>query len=341
MDRQTLIAQALEGEPAYRVKQAQAALFKAGWHSWADATTLSKGLREKLKDVPWSVVFLEKITETRDGTKKALLRLWDGHAIECVLLPNAREAHTICISSQVGCAMKCRFCATGSMGIVRSLSMDEIVDQYRFWAEYLEKNDQTRDRITNLVYMGMGEPMANYEAVRDSLRMLLENTEIGPTRMTVSTVGVMAGLRKLVADSTWPAVRVAISLHSAVPETRKDLVKTHQESLYQDLVDWAREYQTRFNARRLYLSFEYVLLGGLNDDKRHAKTLVAYLQKFESPRVNLIPYNSGAWAEFQMTPKETALAFQKILVDSGIPATIRRTTGQEIAAACGQLAVSS
>jgi adenine C2-methylase RlmN of 23S rRNA A2503 and tRNA A37 len=260
----------------------------------------------------------------------------DGACIETVLMTNRRGQWTACVSSQVGCAMKCAFCATGRLGLKRNLTSDEIVDQYRFWKRYIRQMNLT-GRISNVVFMGMGEPLANYENVRQALNLLLANTDLGRTRITVSTVGLVPKLNGLLDDPDWPEVRLAVSLHSADLETRQGLMPTTYDRFLDDLADWCRRYLKKFGNRRHHLTFEYLLLTGVNDDDAHAQKLAAFANQAGKVKINLIPYNatdSGFSGANEITTKH----FADILRKTGVDVTRRRSMGQDIDAACGQLA---
>lgn len=326
--------------PRYRERQVWEALFSPQIRSFDDITTLPRELRERLTETMPFLSFDESrvLVSARKDTLKAWLKLGDGQAIEAVLMKNTRDDWTLCVSSQVGCAMGCTFCATGTMGFKRNLSADEIVDQYRFFLLYLADREEFIGRISNIVYMGMGEPFANYENVRASLNLILAHTDIGPTRITVSSVGHLARLTALLADEKWPPVRLAISLHSAVPETRKKLMPTSYPEFLERLSEWAKRYAARYPEVRRYLTFEYVLLSGVNDDQAHAKALARFANEVGNVRINLIPYNRNANRLTTSTP-DASDAFQTYLKDHGVTVTRRRPMGDDIAAACGQLVV--
>ena len=238
-------------EKPFRWKQIEEALFaipKAGSkspHGWQDLTTLPKAMRETLtREIPWvSYKEVKTLVSAKHDTHKAILRLADGALVETVLMANKRGQWTICVSSQVGCAMQCTFCATGKMGLMRNLTVDEIADQYRFWMEKIEEGQKVpMQRISNVVFMGMGEPLANYENVKQTLLIWLKHTDLGPTHITVSTVGVLPMLEKLLSDPEWPAVRTAISLHSADPKTRHEIVPTSYDQFLPKIEAWTRRY---------------------------------------------------------------------------------------------------
>lgn len=340
MNRSALLDQILEGQPKFRVAQIKDALFNPAFRSWDDLLTLPKELREKLKaqGVPFLTVKTSLLTKNKaNDTVKALLKLHDGTEIETVLMKNARDAWTLCVSSQVGCAMACGFCATGSLGLSRNLSADEIVDQYRYFRHYLADQPGEQKRISNIVYMGMGEPLANYTEVRKSLNALLGNTDIGKTRITVSTVGVLPRLEQILTDEQWPHVRLAVSVHSADAKIRASFMPSSGPDFLPKLIDWSRRYLEHFGNRRHHLTFEYVMLANINDSVNDAKLLAKLVKSIGNVRVNLIPYNT-TMSIFTRSPEERMSAFQGVLRDSGVLFTTRKSQGQDIAAACGQLA---
>ena len=323
-------------------KQATAALFNPSFSGWEDVSSLPDNMRAILEaKVPWMSVKQVLIQESsRQDTFKAALEVEGGQYIESVLMKNARGHWTICVSSQVGCAMRCGFCATGKMGLIRSLDADEIVDQYRFWVAFLRDHSDLSPRVSNVVFMGMGEPMANYHHVRSALNTWLDHTNLGRTRITVSTVGVLPRLEQLLDDTLWPHVRLAVSLHSADPLVRKRIVPTSHDDFLFKLADWARRYLAKFGNRRHHLTFEYVLLSGVNDTDAQAKQLADFVISIGNVRVNLIPYNFTG-VEFQCSNPAQIERFQATLQERGITVTLRRTMGDDIAAACGQLATET
>ena len=309
--------------------------------------------------MPWVTFVDTDVHGNPEGDAvKALLALADGARIETVLMRNRRDQWTVCVSSQVGCAMKCAFCATGKLGLERNLTADEIVDQVRFWRDWLasqglrdigikglssDSTPQTLNppipstRISNIVFMGMGEPMANYEQVKAAIKTILKHTDIGPTRITVSTSGVLPQLEALLGDAEWPDVRLAISLHSADPKTRRELMPTSYETFLDRLRDWALKYLAAKGGRRHHLTLEYVLLGGITDTPDQAERLARFCQSIGQVRVNLIPYNQTDAGFRASTPTDLA-QFQETLEHAGVTVTVRKSLGQDIDAACGQLA---
>ena len=322
-------------EPTYRWKQIQTGLFSDA-RDWSEVMTLPTDVRNKMDEVPWISVSSDQVMTSNNGdTHKAILNVAGGKQIETVLMQNRRGAWTVCVSSQVGCAMRCGFCATGKMGLTRSLSSDEIVDQYRFWNQYVAENE-LGERISNIVFMGMGEPLANYENVREALNTILDNTDIGHTRITVSTVGVLPRLEQILEDEDWPHVRLAVSLHSAIEKTRKQIVPTSYDDFLPNLQEWAKSYLAKFGNRRHHLTFEYVMLRGVNDTPGHSKALAKFVRGIGNVRVNLIPYNLTG-VEYKCSEESTVQEFLDYLLSNGVTATTRRTMGDDIEAACGQL----
>lgn len=328
--------------PLWRLAQIEQTLFSPLIHSFQDITTLPVAWRNLLEQESAFLTYRESQvfwSQKRD-TFKALLILSDGKRIETVLMRNARNAYTVCVSTQIGCAMACTFCATGSMGFTRNLSSDEIVDQLRYWIYFLADRPEIVRRISNVVYMGMGEPLANYEAVKQSLQSILKYTDIGPTHITVSTVGLIPMLERLLGDIEWPPVRLAVSLHSADPKTRMKIMPTSYENFLKELAVWSGRYFQKFDSKRRHLTFEYIMLSGVNDTEEHARALIDFSKRIGKVRINLIPYNYTSDIFRQSIPSHVD-AFQKRLEDAGVDVTRRRTMGEDITAACGQLATKS
>lgn len=326
--------------PAYRRAQVWKGMFDPSLEGWEEISTLPVALRGELSQTFSWMTLQEKhvLASVRGDTFKALLETHDHKMIETVLMKNSRGFWSICVSSQVGCAMACTFCATGKMGFTRNLSREEIIDQYRFWMYFLAKKPALEQRISNLVYMGMGEPLANYDNVKASLKLLLQHTDMGPTRITVSTVGLIPMLRKLLNDPEWPAVRLAVSLHSADGETRRNIMPSSYPNFLSDLAAWTKEYFAQFASRRRHLTFEYVMLSGVNDTPMHAEKLIQFARKVGKVKINLIPYNDTK-SKYATSESQALLAFEKKLLDAQVDVTRRRTMGADIAAACGQLIV--
>ncbi len=336
----------IANEKPYRLKQIYEAWFNPGFASYSDITTLSKELREKLINTPWLVVDPYALEESKgDHTKKALLKLQDGQMIETVLMPrddkskkDAEHRYTVCLSTQVGCPMRCAFCTTGKLGFKRNLQSEEIIDQFRFWQKELLKSD-LKGQINNIVLMGQGEPLLNYDNVKTALNLFLKYTDIGPRKITLSTVGVPQMMDRLLLDPDFPAVRFALSLHTALEESREKIILSHQKGFLEWLVDWAKRYHARFPSRTHFIGLEYTLLENINDDEKHLKALVKLASKLGRVRINLIPYNTDPNnpSLFQGSRREVIECWQTSLLDKGFTSTVRHSQGQDISAACGQL----
>jgi 23S rRNA (adenine2503-C2)-methyltransferase len=327
-------------EPKFRQAQIEEAVFSHDWNAWQEVTPLSQTIRGTIEtEIPW-LSYKDHLVQVHKSPSedafKAALELSDGACIETVLMTNKRGQWTVCLSTQVGCAMNCAFCATGQLGLKRNLNSDEIIDQYRFWLRYMKQMSLT-NRISNLVLMGMGEPLANYENVKKAMNLILKYTDIGPTRITVSTVGMIPELNQILDDKNWPAIRLAVSLHSADPFTRKKLMPTSYDQFLDDLAEWSQKYQKRLGNRRHHVTFEYIMLAGENDDVNHAKQLVDFANRIGRVKINLIPYNATD-AEFTGSDEATIDKFAAILRDAEIDVMRRRSLGTDINAACGQLA---
>lgn len=293
-------------------------------------TDLSKALRATLAE-KCIANRLELVTiseSSSTGTRKALLRLSDGETVESVLIRD-RERLTLCLSSQVGCAVKCSFCATGFSGFARNLSAGEIVEQ----ALFLLRDFDTEGRNPNIVYMGMGEPFRNYDAVVKSVRLLMhpEGLNIGARRITVSTAGEMEGIRRF-ADENWQ-VRLSVSLHSANDELRNELVPLNRKYNLAKLSDAIRYYEKRTGRQ---MTFEWTLLEGVNDSIAAAQELAAIARDLNA-HVNLIPFNPVEESGYQPPTSSRCEAFRDALLELGVNATLRTERGQDIDAACGQL----
>lgn len=328
-------------EPKFRWDQIETALFNPTIVGWQGVTTFPKAMQVKLADcIPWmSVSEVGMFKSGRGDTYKAVLATKEGQRFESVLMENLRGQWTICVSSQIGCAMRCSFCATGTMGLTRSLTADEIVDQYRYWQQYVRAHPDLSSRISNVVFMGMGEPLANYEQVKKAIRTWQAHTDLGKTRITVSTVGLLVPLEKILNDPEWPEVRLAVSLHSADPRTRQEIVPTSVPDFLPKLADWARRYARTYGNRRHHLTFEYIMLGGVNDTPAHAKVLGEFTAALGRVKVNVIPYNRVPGKFFSPSEHDGLEQFKSLVRRSGVDITQRRTMGDDIAAACGQLVV--
>ena len=327
--------------PNFRLKQLQLALLDPNLDGFQDITTLPKDLRVQISEkFDWLSIVSKKVFESRKkDTYKAVLQAQDGQLFESVLMQNNRGQWTICVSSQVGCAMGCTFCATGKMGLIRNLEAHEIIDQYRFWQKYLLDNQSVEQkRISNIVFMGMGEPMANYDNVKKAINVLLEYTDLGPTKITVSSVGVLTNLNRLLKDESWPPVRIAISLHSPDEVERKKIVPTSIPGFHEKLIEWSHAYSKAFSSRSHHVTYEYTLINGVNDRPEDAHALGEFIAKTAISKVNVIPLNPVSGTGFERSEQSRINKFKDIVVSYGLDCTQRKTMGDDIDAACGQLA---
>jgi 23S rRNA (adenine2503-C2)-methyltransferase len=317
------------GQPSYRAGQVAEWVYDHYATGFGDMTNLPAELRVVLAE-RFSVSPLEMAYEARstDGTIKHLWRLHDGEQIESVLIP-MKDRVTLCLSSQAGCALACRFCATGDFGFRRQLSAAEIVAQFRD-AERISREIFGRG-IANVVYMGMGEPMANLDAVLQSLSILHVGFGFGARRITVSTVGLIPGIQALAARPE--PFRLAVSLHAPEHELRQELVPVEQRYPLPDLFHALRDYQ---EAKGRRITFEYTLIEGVNDSPELASRLADLLYGLDS-FVNLIPYNPIPGRDWRPSPSDRIASFLQILDSRGIEAAVRQPRGRDIAAACGQL----
>jgi len=325
------------GEPAYRARQVLTAVWRSGAGGTADLTTLPRGLGARLDTAfRWSTVADETILDSDGGqTEKALHRLADGASVESVLMhypatASRRARHTLCISSQAGCAVGCPFCATGELGFTRDLETAEILDQVRSANWRL----QAGERITNVVFMGMGEPLLNLDRVLESVAALNDPARLGlgARHITVSTSGVVPGIRRLTALG--PQFTLAISIHAARDALRDVLVPLNRRWPVAEVVAAARDH-ARSTGRRV--SYEVTMIGGVNDTDADAEALASLLRG-DLAHVNLIPMNPVAHTPWRASPMPVIERFAAHLKAAGIPVTIRRNRGVEIGAACGQLA---
>lgn len=328
------------GQPRFRGRQLFAWLFGKGVTSFEVMTNLPKAFRAALPAHAFiSTLDLARLQEARDGTVKALFRLASGEQVETVLIPDFDDAGaarrlTVCVSSQVGCAMACAFCATGQLGFRQNLTAGEIFDQVRFMNE--EALRRFGRPVTNVVYMGMGEPMLNYEAVLRSIACLTHPDGLGlaPRRLTVSTVGLARRIRSLADDD--PGVHLAVSLHAPTDAQRSRIMPVNRNARTDlaALTD-ALRYYTRTTGRRI--TYEYCMFEGFNDGEDDARHLAALVARAPA-KVNLIMYNPVPGLGFRRTAEDQLHRFIRVLVDRGVTVTVRRSRGQDIDAACGQLA---
>ena len=323
------------GEPAFRAKQVWTGLYKQFWNSAAEFSNLPLALRTKLaQNLRWEVLVPTLKLDSSDGqTRKTLFRLPDGKQIEAVLM-KYDERRTLCISTQVGCAMGCTFCATGQMGFGRHLSSGEVVAQVMYYARLLHEQD---DRVTNVVLMGMGEPFHNYDNSMAAIDRLNdpEGYNFGARRFTVSTVGLVPMIRRFAEEKR--QVNLAVSLHAAEDSLRVGMMPVNKRYPIDELLKACHEYVEATGRR---ITFEWALINGVNDTPEQAEKL-AKLLKGLICHVNAIPLNPTTGYAGKPTSREHAAAFKKILEQRGIPCTIRMRRGIDIQAGCGQLASRS
>jgi 23S rRNA (adenine2503-C2)-methyltransferase len=347
----TAIADAL-GEAAYRARQLFDGLYRQRWQTLEQFTPLSLGFRRKLNDEGY-VVGLPRVEQkfvSTDGTVRYLLAFGDGQSVETVWMPegdggeagdgsqsgdeeleNGRtwRRATICVSSQVGCAVDCAFCMTALLGLKRNLSAGEIVGQILAVLGD-QRAEAERDRI-NLVFMGQGEPFLNYDNFMKAVLLLVEGVGIPASRMTVSTSGIVPRIEDFGAEPVRP--KLAISLNAPTEALRTQVMPITKKWTIEKLMTALREFPLRNRER---LTFEYVLLGGVNDDVSHAREVIELIRGLRA-KVNLIALNPGPDIPFATPSEERVLAFQSALTGAGIPAFVRRPRGRDIYAACGQL----
>ncbi len=324
-----------QGENAFRARQLMKWIYQRRVGDFAQMTDLGKVLRQRLSET--AEVRLPRIIADRvsvDGTRKWLLAVPGGSAIETVFIPET-DRGTLCVSSQVGCSLNCTFCATARQGYNRNLSTGEIIAQLVI-ADRLLSADAGERVITNVVMMGMGEPLLNYESVVSAMRLMVDDLGFGLSRrrVTLSTAGVVPGIDRLASDCP---VSLAVSLHAPTDELRTSIVPLNRKYDIATLLDACKRYLAGDNRRRI--TFEYVMLKGVNDGDRHARELVRLLQGVPA-KVNLIPFNPSPGIDYECSDSRTIDRFRERLLAAGIMTITRKTRGDDIDAACGQLAGS-
>ena len=326
MDRALLERRLSErGQPAYRTRQVWgwAARGVSGYHEMSNVPV---PLRDELeRSVPFSTLELIGQAKSRDGTEKALFRTHDGHPVEAVLMRYRDGRRSVCVSSQSGCPLTCRFCATGQMQFGRNLTASEILDQALHFRRL--------EPVDHAVFMGMGEPFLNVDAVVEAARLL---PDVGITwrRTTVSTIGWLPGLQRFIDEVNEP-IRLALSLHAPTDELRSELMPVNERYRLADVLAECRRYR---EVRRRKVFVEYVMLSGVNDRVEQARALAELLDA-KTFKVNLIPYNPTGM--YEGSSRKAIAAFKDVLDKARLPATVRLTRGRDIAAACGQLAALS
>jgi 23S rRNA (adenine2503-C2)-methyltransferase len=317
------------GKERYRSIQILRWLYKAGVHSIDEMTNLSRKFREELARISLvSNLQPAKIEEASDGTKKFLFELGDGNQIESVLIPDKKRL-TLCVSTQAGCALGCLFCLTGKIGWKRDLTTSEILNQVLAVTETLNGEAS----ITNIVLMGMGEPLANYENVLRAIELMVhpEAFKFSSRRVTLSTSGLLPEMERLTKEKI--PFRLAVSLNATDEETRSQLMPVNRRYPLKSVLEACRKFPLR---RRTRITFEYVMIDGVNDSPADAKRLIKILHGIPS-KINLIPLNEAPGIPFKRPPDERVVRFQQILMDAGLAAIVRRSKGADISAACGQL----
>ncbi|HEY2906764.1 MAG TPA: 23S rRNA (adenine(2503)-C(2))-methyltransferase RlmN [Vicinamibacterales bacterium] len=324
-------ALAERGHQRFHARQVFAWLYRRGVTNPSAMTDLSRELRDTLaREFTVSTPSIVRRETSVDGTEKFLLKLADGKLIESVFIPDT-PAMTFCISTQVGCAMACAFCLTGRMGLARNLSAGEIVGQVRVLAGALEM----RDKPFNIVLMGMGEPLHNYDETMKALRILADDNGLGvhPRRVTLSTVGLLPQLEQMAREPIMP--NLAISLHAPTDVQRGELVPINRKYGVAEIIAACKRFPLRKRSR---ITFEYVLLANVNDSPEDARRLAKLLAGVKS-KVNVIPLNAAPGIPFER-PSDAAIdRFAKILADRGVHVSVRKSRGRDIRAACGQLIV--
>lgn len=324
----------INGEKPFRGKQLIDWYYLKHIFSPSSYTNMPKAIREKLEvEFDWSLPSIDTILPSSDGSEKILLKLHDGLFAECVLMPSDNRV-TLCVSSQVGCRMACTFCQTGKMGLTRNLSSGEILSQIVIANQRLVERNILNRSVTNIVFMGMGEPLDNYDNIVNACKIMIDPKLFGLSKhkVTVSTSGLVPQIEQLGQDLP---VALAISLHTADNEQRSQMMPVNKKYSLEDLKKALLNYpvQTRHG-----ITFEYVMIQGVNDSILHAKKLVKFLHGLKA-KVNLIPMNPHPGATNMVaTDFEQMRVFQQYLADRSIPAPVRYSRGQDVSAACGQLA---
>ena len=327
-------------EPAYRGRQLYNWMYARGESDFAEMTSLPKALRSRLPEVAEvATLNVKRVQQSSDGTVKALFALPSGREAETVLIPsfdalgNAQRL-TVCVSSQVGCAMGCRFCATGRMGFQENLTPGAIYDQV--WLMNEEAQQRFGRGVSNVVFMGMGEPLLNYDAVKQSVALMTDEDtlNLSPRRITISTVGLARRIRTLADDGL--RTNLAVSLHAPTDEQRSAIMPINQsEKTSLEALKEAIQYYAHTTGRPL--TYEYCLFAGMNDSVDDAKHLAA-ITRWAPSKVNILMYNPVPGLSFERTTEAQLDRFVEALVEEGVTVTVRQSRGQDIDAACGQLA---
>lgn len=324
-------------EPGFRLKQCLEAYVSGNFSSWDEVMVLPEKLREKLKNkISFWNFSASEVRESKDGSFKAMMTLNDDEKIETVILPAEKNNYTVCLSSQVGCAMGCKFCATGSMGFKRNLTVSEFIDQFFFWNNFLSKNKPDA-KLAGGVVMGMGEPMLNYENIAEGFSFIIKNTKMSAGRFAISTVGISNGINKMKDDERLSGVNLALSLHASDQNIREKIMPKgagmiHIEELIKVCLSFAKK-------RKQKVFIEYLALDNINDTEKDAKKLAELLRYPKYFHVNLIRYNE-TFRNFKSADEKTIEKFRNVLRRKGFDVTRRRSHGSDIAGACGQLVIN-
>ena len=323
------------GEKKFRATQVMKWIHQMGVTDFQQMNNLSKDLRNRLSETSCiQNLHVAKDLISKDGTRKWLLQLHDGNNIEAVFIPED-DRGTLCVSSQVGCALDCSFCSTGRQGFNRNLTAAEIISQVWLASQLLDEEKKPGRKITNVVMMGMGEPLLNFENTIIAVRIMMDDFAYGLSkrRVTVSTAGVVPAMDRL-GDTL--DMRLAVSLHASNDELRNELVPVNKKYPLKELMAACRRFIDKQNTRSR-ITFEYVMLDGINDKPEHARELIRLLKGIPT-LMNLIPFNPFEGSGYSTSSKKAVTRFREILHASGMTTVVRKTRGDDIDAACGQLA---
>ncbi len=315
----------LASEPKYRLKQARQAIFSDFISNWDEATIFPVKLRALLNENCSLAIEAQVQTGQKGQVQKVLIKLADGALVEAVLMKHATGRRTVCVSSQVGCPLGCAFCATGAQGFTRNLTAEEIVTQILFFARQIKP-----EKITNVVFMGMGEPMLNFEAVWKAVEIINQDFGLASRHISISTAGIVEGIKKLATKTE--QVNLAISLHAPTDNLRSQLMPINNQFPIKDVLSAVEKYIAKTNRK---VMFEYVMIKGVNDSNRQAEELARLMNK-PLYMVNLVVYNPTG--TFKPSLASRIKGFKEILANAGVEVTQRHSFGGEISAACGQLA---
>ena len=321
------------GEKKFRTKQVYEWIWQKGASSFADMTNLSKPLRQQLGEAfTLPALTTDLMQQSTDGTTKLRFKTWDGHFVEGVLIPTASR-YTACVSSQIGCSLSCKFCATGYLEKERNLEFDEIYDEVVLINQQCEKI--YGKKLTNIVFMGMGEPLLNYKNVMRAIARISaeDGLAMSPRRITVSTAGVAKMIKQLGDDKV--RFKLALSLHAATDQKRHEIMPINDSNNIKSLIDALNYF---YKQTKNEITFEYILFNNFNDSLRDADDLIKLYRQVPADLINIIEYNPIDFAKFSKPSEEKVDAFMKYLEKNRVNARLRRSRGKDIDAACGQLA---